>query len=254
MSAWELTNITAHLVLPPGVFILLGLAGLAFVRSHARFGMGLTLFSLLGLLVLSLPAVSTTLLQSLQTPYVDPTRDRSGGAIVVLGGGSYFSAPEYDGADVVGAYTLERVRYAAHLQRRIGKPILVSSGNPLGAGTSEGTQMKNALHEFGANVKWVEGESNNTYENAKLTREVLRKAGVQSVYLVTHAWHMPRAKTAFERAGLHVIPAPTGFQMRSGWRVLDFIPNAGSFLASYFFFKEVLGSVWYRLKSDMIGN
>lgn len=251
MSAWELTNITSHLVLPPGVFILLGLAGLAFVRSHARFGMGLSLFSLLALLTLSLPAVSWTLLHSLETPYVDPARDRSGGAIVVLGGGSYFSAPEYDGANVVGAYTLERVRYAAHLQRRIGKPILVSSGNPMGAGTSEGEQMKNALREFGASVKWVEGESNNTYENAKLTREVLHKAGVQSVYLVTHAWHMPRAKTAFERAGLHVIPAPMGHRTRVKWMVLDFIPSAGAFQDSYFFFKEVLGSVWYRLKSDV---
>ena len=250
MSVWELTNITAHLVLPPGVFILLGLAGLAFVRSHVRFGTAVTLVSLLALLVLSLPVVSGSLLRSLEAPYADPARDRSGGAIVVLGGGSYFDAPEYDG-DTVGIYSLERVRYAAHLQRRTGKPILVSSGNPMGGRTSEGDQMKNALREFGASAKWVEGESKNTYENAKLTRETLRKAGIQSIYLVTHAWHMPRARMAFERAGLHVIPAPMGHRTRLRWMVLDFIPSASAFYDSYIFFKEVVGSVWYRLRSDV---
>ena len=250
MSAWELTNITAHLLLPPGLFILLGLAGLAFVRVHVRFGTGLTLFSLLALFTLSLPAVSWTLLHSLQAPYVDPANDRSAGAIVVLGGGSYFAAPEYDG-DTVGPATLERIRYAAHLQRRTGKPILVSSGNPLGGRTSEGEQMKNALREFGANVKWVEGESKNTYENAKFTRGTLRKAGIQSIYLVTHAWHMPRAKAAFERAGLHVIPAPMAHRTRLRWMVIDFVPNAGAFSDSYLYFKEVVGSVWYRLKSNV---
>ena len=250
MSAWELTNITAHLLLPPGVFILLGLAGLAFVRSHVRFGTGVTLVSLLALLALSLPAVSLTLVRSLEAPSTDPANDRSGGAIVVLGGGSYFAAPEYEG-DTVGPATLERVRYAAHLQRRIGKPILVSSGNPVGGRTSEGEQMKNALREFGASAKWVEGASNNTYENAKFSRETLRKAGVQSIYLVTHAWHMPRAKAAFERAGLHVIPAPMSHRTRVMWMVLDFVPSAGAFSDSYLYFKEVLGSVWYRLRSDV---
>ena len=241
---------TAQLVLPPGVFILLALVGLAFVRSHLRFGAALTLFSLLALFLLSLPVVSRALVVSLETPYSDPAQDRTPGAIVVLGGGSYARAPEY-GMDTVSGPTLERLRYAAHLQKRTGKPILVTSGNPAGLDTSEAEQMKTALRDFGVSVKWVEAESNNTLENARLTQKVLRKAGVQSVYVVTQAWHMPRAKLAFERAGLHVVPAPMGYKTRTRLRPLDFIPNAYAMAESYIFFHEVLGAVWYRLKFDL---
>jgi uncharacterized SAM-binding protein YcdF (DUF218 family) len=250
VSAWELTNITARLVLPPGLFILLGLIGLALVRARVRIGAVIALFSLLALYVLSVPVVARSLMRSLEAPYSDPARDRSAGAIVVLGGGSYLQAPEYD-IDTVGGATLERLRYGAYLQRRTGKPILVTGGNPTRAATSEGEQMKNALREFGATAKWVESASDNTFENARYSQQMLKKAGVQSVYLVTHAWHMPRARMAFERAGLHVVPAPTGYHTVSPMMLLDFVPNAHSLGDSYLFFHEVLGAVWYRLKFDL---
>lgn len=247
MTAWELTNVTAQLMLPPGLFILLALVGLACARAGMRAGVNFALVSLLALYILCMPVVSSALLRSLEVPYSDPTRDTSGGAIVVLGGGSYHVAPEYHG-DTVGRATLERLRYAALLQRRIGKPILVSGGNPMGAQTTEGEQMKNALKEFGATVRWIEGGSNNTFENARLTQRALAKAGIHSVYLVTHAWHMPRAQMAFEHAGLHVIPAPTAYRTRVRLMLLDFVPHAQALGDSYVFFHEVLGMVWYRLK------
>jgi uncharacterized SAM-binding protein YcdF (DUF218 family) len=250
VTAWELTNITAQLVLPPALFILLGLIGLALVKSKMRFGAGLTFLSLLSLYLLSVPVVSKALVRTLEVPYVDPAKDLTPGVIVVLGGGSYHGAPEY-GGDTVSAPALERLRYAAHLQRRTGKPILVTGGNPEGAATSEGEQMGNALREFGATVKWVESASNNTFENARLSQQQLRKAGVQSVYLVTHAWHMPRARLAFERVGLHVVPAPIAYKTRVKLKVLDFIPSAYSFVESYTFFHEVLGMLWYRLRFDV---
>lgn len=250
MSAWELTNVTAQLLLPPGIFILLGLLGIAFGRSHAKFGTALTAISLLSLLVLSTSVVSKYLVQSLEAPYSDPAADTSAMAIVVLGGGSYHRAPEY-GADTVSRASLERARYAAHLHKRTGKPVLVTSGNPAGGETSEAEQLKQVLRDFGVAVKWVESNSNNTLENARMTQAVLKKAGVQSVYLVTNAWHMPRAKLAFERAGLHVVPAPMGYHTRVRLTALDFVPHASALAESYIFFHEVLGTVWYRLKSDL---
>lgn len=250
MSAWELTNITARLLLPPGLFIVLGLVGLAFMRSRMRFGTALAAFSLVGLYLVSIPIVSGYLLASLQTPYSDPARTAGPEAIVILGGGSYFNAPEYDG-DTVGIATLARVRYGAYLQRKTGKPILVSGGNPVGGRTSEGEQMKSALKEFGANVKWVESSSNNTFDNARMTRQVLNKAGIQSAYLVTDAWHMPRARMAFERAGLHVVPAPMAYEGPPPLRPIAFVPSSDAIFDSYKFFHEILGMLWYRLRFDL---
>ena len=247
MPAWELANITARLVLPPGALLLLGLIGLALVRSRMRYGAGLALFALLALYVLSMPIVARTLLQELETPYTDPLKDRTPGAIVVLGGGSYVGAPEY-GGDTVSNETLERLRYAAHLQHRTGKPVLVTSGNPLGAQTSEAEQMKSALRDFGVTPKWVEAGSNNTFENARFTQKMLRQAGVDSIYLVTHAWHMPRAKMAFERAGLRVVPAAMAFQTHVRVMPLDFAPSTSALHASWLFFHEIAGIAWYRMR------
>lgn len=250
MSAWELTNVTAQLILPPGIFILLGLLGLVFARSHAKFGTALAAASLVSLYLLSTPVVSKYLVQSLEVPYADPAADASAMAIVVLGGGSYHRAPEYAG-DTVSKASLERVRYAAHLHKRTGKPILVTSGNPVEGESSEAEQMKQVLRDFGVAVKWSESHSNNTLENARMSQAILKKAGVQSVYVVTNAWHMPRAKLAFERAGLRVVPAPMGYHTRVRLRLLDFVPNANALAESHIFFHEVLGSVWYRLKFDL---
>lgn len=248
ISTWELTNITARLLLPPGGLILLGLLGLALARSHARSGTSVGLFALLSLYLLSTPIVGKSLLQTLQDSYSDPGKDRGASVIVVLGGGSYAGAPEY-GGDTVSKETLERLRYAAYLHRRTGKPVLASGGNPAGLDTSEGEQMKAALRDFGVTAKWIESGSDNTFESARLTQKMLKHAGIDSVYLVTHASHMPRAKMAFQNAGLRVVPAPLGYS-GSGHqlRVIDFVPSAGGLKDSSIFFHEIAGIAWYRLK------
>lgn len=247
MSAWELTNVTARLLLPPGSLILLALIGLALARSHAKAGTGAGLFALMSLLLLSTPIVSRNLLQTLEDTYADPMKERVAGAIVVLGGGSYVAAPEY-GADTVSDATLERLRYAVNLHRRTGKPILVSGGDPSGLGSSEGEQMKTALKDFGVTARWVESGSNNTFENARMTQKTLKHAGVDSVFLVTHASHMPRAKMAFQNAGLRVVPAPMHFTTAAPLSVIDFVPAASGIRDSWYFFHEIAGIAWYRLK------
>jgi len=247
ISVWELTNITVGLLLPPGVLILLGLIGLSLTRAAPRLGRAIAGVSLLALLALSLPVVSSSLIRAIEVPYSDPAADRRAGAIVVLGGGSYERAPEY-GQDTVGGATLERLRYAAHLHKRTKKPVLVSSGNPARADTSEGAQMQATLRDFGVSTTWVEDGSNNTFENARLTYRMLEKTGIKTIYLVTHAWHMPRARMAFERSGFTVIPAPMAYKTRVRLTLLDFSPSAYALADSSHFFHEVVGLAWYRLK------
>ena len=247
MSAWELTNVTARLLLPPGVLIVLGLLGLALVRTHVKAGVATATTALVLMFALSMPIVSRNLLRTLENPNVDPAKERAD-AIVVLGGGVYPFAPEYAGASV-GPETLERLRYAAYLQRRLGKPILVSGG---GFGTPEQTeayQMKAALKELGVIVRWAEADSRNTAQNARYSQKILKKEGIDSVFLVTNAWHMPRAKMAFQNAGLRVVPAPMGYRsVQPALTALDFVPSAEALRDSWHFFHEIAGIAWYRLK------
>jgi uncharacterized SAM-binding protein YcdF (DUF218 family) len=206
-----LKKILTALALPPAGPLLLAALGLLLMRRRPRFGKALAWTGVVALWLLATPAVTKPMLAAIEdVPPLDPSLAKSAQAIVVLGGGSYFAAPEY-GGDTVGPSSLERVRYAARLQRETGLPLLVSGGAPLG-GVPEGRSMKETLErDFGVKVRWVEDRSADTRENARLSAPLLSEAGVRRVLLVTHAWHMPRSVAAFERTGLVVVPAPTGF-------------------------------------------
>jgi uncharacterized SAM-binding protein YcdF (DUF218 family) len=56
-----------------------------------------------------------------------------------------------------------------------------------------------------------EGKSTTTWENAREVARILSERKLSRVALVTSAWHMPRAMLAFARAGIHAVPAPTGY-------------------------------------------
>ncbi|MEO6976459.1 MAG: YdcF family protein, partial [Gallionella sp.] len=169
-------------------------------------------------------------------------------AIVILGGGTYFHAPEYSGQDTISEATLVRLRYGAKLQRQTGKPILVTGGKPLGNSVSEAQQMRMSLEQdFGVPVRWTEDASDNTFENARNSFRILQQAGIRRIYLVTHAWHMPRASDVFRRAGFEVIEAPTAFTTRYRTDLLTFLPRADSLQDSQIFIHEIIGLLWYRI-------
>lgn len=110
--------------------------------------------------------------------------------------------------------------------------------------------MQAALEQdFAVPVKWVEGNSDNTLENARMSHATLKTAGITRIYLVTHAWHMPRATRAFQQAGFDVVPAPTAFTTRYETTLLTFLPRAEALLDSRWFLHELIGMLWYQLKS-----
>ena len=148
----------------------------------------------------------------------------------------------------MGRLSLERVRYAARLYRRTGKPILTTGGTEQGNGFSEAVQMKTVLEEeFLVPVSWVEKTSRNTRENAYKSFAILKKDGIDHIALVTHAWHMPRAIREFEQAGFNVTPAPTAFTTRYRTGLMSFIPTANALQKSWLYFHEIFGILWYRL-------
>lgn len=248
--SWFFTNLIGAFLLPPLNLLLLAAAGLWLWHKRPLLARVLLTTSVVLLWLLSTPFVAEALLHELEgEPYVTDTKKPLADAIVVLGGGTYFHAPEY-GGDTVNRETLERLRFAAKLQRETGKPILVTGGKPLGNDTSEAAQMEQVLEqEFNVPVEWTEGGSDNTLENARLSREMLKQAGVDRIYLVTHAWHMARAVHAFQAAGFRVVPAPMAYTTRYRIDLLAFIPTAKALRDSRIFLHELIGMLWYQLKS-----
>ncbi len=248
--SWFLTNLISAFLLPPFNLFIFILLGLFIWRKRPVMAKFLISSSFLALWLLSTPFVSEFLLRTLETPPTAfPDRQQPADALITLGGGTYSNAPEYAG-DTVSTATLERVRYTAKLYRDFHKPILLSGGTPLGNHISEARLMKAVLtQELHTPVEWIEENSNNTLESAHLSYNILQKSGIKRIYLITHAWHMPRAIQAFEAAGFEVVPAATAYTTRHRIDMLAFLPNADALQGSQIFTHEVLGMLWYKLKS-----
>jgi uncharacterized SAM-binding protein YcdF (DUF218 family) len=249
--SWSATNFIAAFFLPPLCFLVLLAFAIAYFYRRPKTAR-LILIALFGLLYLSsTPYFSEAALHSLENRNIalhEPYPDAD--AIVILGGGTYAIAPEYTGLDTVGSQTLSRLRYGAKLHRATGKPVLVSGGKPESNTLSEAMQMRVVLEqEFQVPVLWTENDSNNTAENARYTYQILHPLGIHKIYLVTHASHMPRAARAFSQAGFTVIKAPTAFTTRQKTGLMTFVPNAKSLLESKIFIHELVGLLWYRIKS-----
>jgi len=248
--SWFFTNFASAFLLPPLNLLLLSLAGLLLWRKRPRAARILLSSAFILLWLFSTPFLAEALLHTLEGPPLNlkgesPAAD----AIIVLGGGTYFNAPEY-ADDTVSTSSLQRSRYAAKLYRDIKKPILLTGGKPLGNSISEAQLMKRVLEqEFNTPVQWIEEESRNTLESARYSYRVLHNSGVKRIYLVTHAWHMPRSVQAFKAAGFEVIPAPTAFTTRYKNDLLAFVPNATALHDSQIYLHEMIGILWYRLIS-----
>jgi len=199
------------LIYPPAINILLLLAALMFWQKR-RLAFTLVSFSLLTLLVFSLPATSRLLMQGLEVwPAILPAEltTKRAQAIVVLGGGIYPAPTEYPGATLTES-SFTRLRYAAFIHHQTGLPILASGGYTLSPDYSEAGVMRQILaQDFGIRGVWVEESSRTTEENAKFSIQILRERGIDRIYLVSHGIHLKRAMELFKRYGMEAIAAPT---------------------------------------------
>lgn len=235
------------ILMPPVNLVLFGLGGAILARYRPRVGWAVTAVSLAGLLVLSMHGVTSSMLATLERNLpTAPSPDDPPGAIIILAGDS-MASHSVPGGHTVGALTLQRLRTGAELHRRTGLPLLVSGGSVPTQSPSLADLMTASLRQdFRVNVRWQEGKSRDTWENARFSAEILLPAGITSVYVVTHAWHMRRAVLAFEGTGLRVTAAPTPLQRPFLLSITDFLPSVASWQVAYFAVHEWVGLVWYR--------
>ncbi|SMP69362.1 YdcF family protein [Noviherbaspirillum suwonense] len=248
-----LNDIPREIILPPSSLFLLMAIGLLMRRRFPMGGRIMTGGAIVALFVLSTTAGARLFVKPLEqlTAPLQVVHNTGAQAIVVLGAGRVRDAPEYDGRDIPDYIALARLRYAARLQRATKLPVLVTGGNGLVDDTawSKADAMAAALRDdFGVPVKWIEGKSRNTAENATFSAAILRPEKVRRVMVVTDAMHMARSRTAFQRAGLEVVAAPTLFFSYAPLTVGSYLPSAEGLRQSWYAVYELLGIAWYRLR------
>jgi uncharacterized SAM-binding protein YcdF (DUF218 family) len=241
------------LALPPAPMLLL--AAWAGWRLHRRRRGGAALLALAlvsawlactegGAELLARAAGSPTPLSLSQ---VEALRGQAGGAVLVLGGGVNRWVPERQAGGLKTA-TAERLAHGVWLARRSGWPLAFSGG--IGWQATELRQSEAeivarvAAQDYQLPLRWAEGRSRDTRENAANTLPLLAAAGVTQVLLVTHDMHMPRSLRAFEAAaaplGLRITPAPLGLRDDALSSVDDWLPSASGFARVRYFVYEQL--------------
>lgn len=246
----SLIAIIKAIIFPPTFNFILIVTGLCFKRKKVVSLLFLYIGSL-SLVLFCLPLFSDFLLKGLEKypPLTPPVSVNDEQAIVVLSGGSYHDSKEYD-KSIDGHSTLQRNHYAAFLHRQTTLPVLVTGGKTVTDYATEAAVMADTLeNSFNVNVMWQEEVSLNTAENAFYSAAILKNNNIDSIYLVTHAWHMPRSVMMFEKQGINVTPAPTIFVAeKDSFSFINFIPSASALYKTRIALHEYVGILWYKLR------
>lgn len=248
-----LDKLLSQLAYPLGLALtLVSLAWLLLLLGRRRLGLISLALGILWLFFWSVPIVSDRLRLSLEGRLVAvpvetlPALD----ALVVLGGGIRGAPPGWPYPDLGRA--ADRVWHAARLYHAGKAPRLILSGGSqpwLGERRDEANAMREFLVDLGVprEAILIESRSRNTRENAVYTHELMRESGIERVFLVTSALHMPRALGTFRAAGIEAVPAPADFEvMPETAHPLRWMPDAEALQDSSRALKEYLGWWVYR--------
>jgi uncharacterized SAM-binding protein YcdF (DUF218 family) len=248
-------------IYPAGLVCVLLALGLI-LRGHKRLQTSLVAAALAVVLICGNRWVAVSLVRSLEWRYLPLAQMPSAAAIVLLGGGTDAPLPPRPGVEVNSAG--DRVIYAAQLYKE-GKAahLLVSGGGISWQGprtTTLAADMAVLLGEMGVpqQALWLQGRSQNTYEDALYSSQMLKEQGIAQAILVTSAQHMPRSVALFESQGIQVIPAPCDYSvtfddwnalMHPNWQtfLINLVPSDSNLRATSGALKEYLGMAVYAL-------
>jgi uncharacterized SAM-binding protein YcdF (DUF218 family) len=178
-------------------------------------------------------------------------------AVVILGGGRSLIFDEMQTVKRAraGAATSERLIEGIRIAREKKLPILVSGGKPDGFDPAEAIVMRDLMiQQFGITPRWVQAESRNTVEDAQFSAPLLKRDRISSILLVTHGFHMRRARYLFEQSGLLVSAAPVDPRSEGPFVlshfVRGFIANTNALSETFSACNELGGMVYAWLRSN----
>lgn len=238
------------------LLVLIGLAILYLWRTQKekRGRIRWLVFPFLGLIVLSIPAVSYLALASLEWRHpIQDERPADVEAIVVLGGG-VLTPDDPETYPVLDSGSLYRCIHAAKLYHQ-GRPcpLVVSGGkwDPTAPGPPCSELMRDFLIQLGVRPSdlIVENVSRTTYENAVESGKVLNK---RRIMLVTEGSHLHRSVLCFEKQQFDVLPSGCRYRAR-GFKpsLFYFLPCPEGAVGCHIASHEWVGLTYYWLSGKI---
>ena len=231
------------------LFLIIGLIIFGLIISSKK----TSLAGIILLIICSIPIISNKLISYLELNYIlkKPSNVETADAIVVLGG----MVRTIKTGDVLGYEwdeASDRIFAGIDLFKLNKAPTLILTRGklPWSIGVPEGEYLRDVAIKLGVPKKNILLTENveNTDQEAKAIKKLFSTKNPK-VILVTSAFHMPRAKTVFEAAGLNVMPFPVDFRNRASKPPFkNFIPSAHALYNTSFFVREMIGRVFYKIK------
>ena len=221
----------------PSVFIFLVILAAALLLLFKKKKSGI-FFLVLGITLyyfLSISPIVNLILAPLEKSYSKITSENLSKAdkIVFLLGGR--EADTLRSAEVLRIYNQNK-----------GVKIIISGTDPTNPESKEAKEVALFLEKRGILPESIilEERSRTTRESAQRLKETLKK---EPFFLVTSAYHMPRAIWIFKKLGTNPIPAPADFKGKNQYNFFDLFPNAENLRNSDLVFHEYLGILFYKL-------
>lgn len=234
---------------PSMLLVLLCVVGLLLtLRRSSRFGRVLLFAGIGGFAAFATLPIGALMMRPLENRFPTLTHMPAGiDGIVVLGGAVRVDQSRYRSMPVLNE-AAGRMETALALARRYPKAKLVFTGgnaDPFVTKTSEAAIARHWFDSMGLHAVTYESKSRNTYENAVLTKALVRPKPNSHWLLVTSAADMPRAIGVFREVGWSLTPYPCDYHTGR----LGFIPGLPQgLMQADWAAHEWIGLVYYRLR------
>ncbi|BBG66820.1 putative membrane protein [Hydrogenimonas sp.] len=251
---YALSKLFTALLLPPGLFILILALCAVFAKRFRRPLAGAALL----LYLMSIHPVADRVLALYEEPYRNLKLPETADAVVSLGGGNIRGNP----IPLVDE-AFKRHIYGLAIAKRMDIPLIVSGSGERGyneyLALADSLKrldpiLRSDLNETGSPSGFriiPETRSQDTYENAKLSAELLEKRE-PALIVVTSAYHMRRALALFRLAGIkELYPAAVNFytdRTKRGFEAKDLLPSIWALLNSYRAMHEFFGMVKVKVR------
>ena len=241
-----------HKILPllfSPLIIIIGLIIFSLITNSKK----IALLGIFILLFCSIPIISDKLIAYLESNYKlnDVSEVQEADAIVVLSG-MVKVIKNKNNFDYEWGESVDRIFAGIELfKENKSQTLILTRGKlPWSVGVPEGEYLREFAIKFGVPEKNILLTENveNTEQEAKAIKKLF-SINSPKVILVTSAFHMPRAQTVFEAAGIDIEAFPVDFQSGgSKLTFMSFIPSANALSGTSFFVREMIGRTYYKLK------
>ncbi len=249
-------------IYPPGLASILILAALLLWKKR-KFSKVLLILAFVVLFIGGNRYLANSIARSLEWQYPNLGSVQSVDAIVVLGGATEPGIAPRPMTEVNAA--ADRLLYAAKIYKDHPEAKLLLSGGDIDfldqSPSTPASDMSSLLQLIGVpeSAMLLQDKSQNTYEDALYSCEMIKKAGYTNVVLVTSAMHMPRSVKLFTKQGCNVMPAPTDYTITEvAWQrtwhpsfeefLINLVPSYSNMSQIAKSMKEYIGMFAYHLK------